>query len=217
MSSTGWISRKTRMRAQYRCSSRVRRQLPGRSGGARSFPPVTDTSRRTFLLGTPAAAAAAPLPGVLCAPAAQAQGQHRLDAEDPRFTLVVMPATQYLFDEDRGDAAPLDASLRYVLDGGDDNLVFLSHLGDLTEHGEAGEIAQIGRSFQALDRSRVGYSVLAGNHDVNSGTDDQRGSSPWLSTFGPQRFRSSPTFRGSSKGGYNSYHVFRGGGRDWLV
>src|SRR4051812_13661188 len=160
------------------CSSPVRRQLPGRSGGARSFRRVTDTSRRTFLLGA-GAAAAATLPNVLAAPAAEARGHHRPDPEDPRFTLVVMPDTQYLFDEDRGDAAPLDASLRYVLDesgdNSDDNVVFLAHLGDLTQNGRADEFARISRSFQALDRRRFPYSTLAGNHDVDGSTDDQRG------------------------------------------
>ncbi|MBB5890857.1 LamG-like jellyroll fold domain-containing protein [Kutzneria kofuensis] len=182
---------------------------------------MSDSSRRSFLRGAGLIGAGVAATGALGAVSAAATPSSAAgwcpDPNDPRFTLVVMPDTQYLFDEDRGDAAPLDASLRYVLDGGEDNVVFLSHLGDLTEHGEAGEIAQIGHSFQALDHNRVGYSVLAGNHDVNSSTDDQRGSTPWLSTFGPQRFRSSPTFRGSSKDGYNSYHVFRGGGRDWLV
>jgi hypothetical protein len=59
--------------------------------------------------------------------------------------------------------------------------------------------------------------VLAGNHDIDPHTDDQRGPSPYLDEFGPQRFRDSPTFRGASADGYNSYHVFRAAGRDWLV
>ena len=126
------------------------------------------------------------LPNVLGAPAAEATGRHRPDAEDPRFTLVVMPDTQYLFDEDRGDAAPLDASLRYVLEAEDDNVVFLAHLGDLTQNGRADEFARISRSFQALDRCRFPYSTLAGNHDIDGSKDDQRGPSPYLDAFGPQ-------------------------------
>src|SRR5262249_3813125 len=130
----------------------------------------------------------------------------RPDTGSDRFTFAVLPDTQYLFDEDRGDAEPLDASLRYLLEH---NVVFLSHLGDLTEHGLPTEIAGISRSFAVLDRCRVGYSVLAGNHDCDSHTDDQRGRTPYLDAFGPRRFRNSPTFRGASADGYNSYHVFR--------
>jgi Concanavalin A-like lectin/glucanases superfamily len=53
--------------------------------------------------------------------------------------------------------------------------VFTAHLGDLTEHGITSEINGISRSFEVLDRRRVGYSVLAGNHDLDARTDDQRG------------------------------------------
>ncbi|NUS00894.1 MAG: Tat pathway signal sequence domain protein, partial [Kribbellaceae bacterium] len=37
----------------------------------------------------------------------------RIDTEHPRFTLAVVPDTQYQFDQDRGDAAPLTATFKY--------------------------------------------------------------------------------------------------------
>ena len=53
--------------------------------------------------------------------------------------------SQYLFDEDRGDSRPLEASLRWILDHtGDENIAFLTHLGDLTQNGLADEFAAIG-------------------------------------------------------------------------
>ncbi|SDX20577.1 Calcineurin-like phosphoesterase [Amycolatopsis xylanica] len=176
---------------------------------------MTDSNRRTFLRGAGLLGAGAAVSTVLGSPAAAATGHHRPDSGGRRFSIAVLPDTQYLFDADRCDPAPLDATLRYVLD--DDNVVFLAHLGDLTENGQPGEMEQISRSFQALDRRRFPYSVLAGNHDIKSSTDDQRGRTPYLDAFGPQRFRTSPTYRGSTKDGYNSYHVFRAGGREWLV
>jgi calcineurin-like phosphoesterase family protein len=152
------------------------------------------------------------------APALADSGSWCPDGESPRFTVAVIPDTQYLFDADRGDAAPLDASLRYIVDTATEhNTVFVAHLGDLTENGQASEFEQIGRSFRTFDQRRVGYSVLAGNHDINSSTDDQRGRSAYLDAFGPNRFRNSPTFRGASGDGYNTYHVFRAAGRDWVV
>ncbi|MFD6069319.1 LamG-like jellyroll fold domain-containing protein [Amycolatopsis lurida] len=180
---------------------------------------MNDSSRRTFLRGAGllgAGAAVSALPA-LGAPAASATfGRHDPDFEDGRFTLAVLPDTQYLFDADRGDPAPLDATLRYVT-GGDENIVFLAHLGDLTENGQPGEFEQISRSFQHLDRRRFPYSTLAGNHDIKSSTDDQRGRTPYLDAFGPHRQRGSRTFRGASPDGYNSHHVFRAGGREWLL
>lgn len=59
--------------------------------------------------------------------------------------------------------------------------------------------------------------MVAGNHDLDSSTDDQRGRTPYLDTFGPRRYRSSPSFRGASPDGYNTYHTFRAAGRKWLV
>jgi hypothetical protein len=179
------------------------------------------TNRRNFLLGAGVLGAAATIGTPASASATEATIEltgGRPDSESQRFTLAVIPDTQYLFDQDRGDSEPMDASLRYLLaNTARENIVFISHLGDLTENGLKSEVDDISRSFKALDRRHVGYSVLAGNHDIDASMDDQRGRSPYLDAFGPQRFRDSPTFRGATKDGYNSYHVFKAAGREWLV
>ncbi|MER6083937.1 LamG-like jellyroll fold domain-containing protein [Streptomyces sp. NPDC001833] len=178
--------------------------------GRRSF------LRATALLGAAATAGVA-LPTV--AEASSGSGR-RPDPESRRFTLAVMPDTQYLFDGPSINPAPIEASLRYLLEHGgesDENIVFLSHLGDLTQNGAAEEFAAISKAFEILDRRGVGYSVLAGNHDIRSSTDDQRGATPYLDAFGPQRFADQPTFGGASADGYNTYHLFRAAGREWLV
>ncbi|MGW7384208.1 LamG-like jellyroll fold domain-containing protein [Streptomyces sp. NPDC054794] len=179
--------------------------------GRRSF------LRATALLGA-AATAGAVLPATAEAATAETASAWRPDAESRRFTLAVMPDTQYLFDGPSIDKRPVEASLRYLLEHGrDDNIVFLSHLGDLTQNGAKEECAAIGEAFGPLDRRGVGYSVLAGNHDVRSSTDDQRGPTPYLDTFGPRRFQGKPTFGGASPDGYNTFHLFRAAGREWLV
>ena len=181
--------------------------------GRRSF------LRATALLGAAATAGVA-LPGVAEAAPISAAGKAswRPDTASRRFTLAVMPDTQYLFDGPSIDKAPIEASLRYLLEHGkDENIVFLSHLGDLTQNGAKPEFAAIGEAFGLLDRRGVGYSVLAGNHDVNSSTDDQRGTSAYLDTFGPQRFKGARTFGGASADGYNTYHLFEAAGREWMV
>ncbi|MGH3397710.1 MAG: hypothetical protein ACRDPO_23760, partial [Streptosporangiaceae bacterium] len=91
------------------------------------------------------------------------------------------------------------------------------HLGDLTGDGLAAEFEHVGPVFDDLDQNRVAYSVLAGNHDINSGTDDQRGPTPDLGTMGPQRSRDAPSFVGCDNGGYNTAHKFTAAGREWLV
>ena len=184
--------------------------------------PQAGAGRRTFLRATALIGAAATtsvaLPTAADALTDTARTSWRPNTESRRFTLAVMPDTQYLFDGPSIDKAPVEASLRYLLEHGrDENIVFLSHLGDLTQNGAAPEIAAIGEAFRLLDRRGVGYSVLAGNHDVKSSTTDQRGASPYLDVFGPERFKGKRTFGGASADGYNTFHVFRAAGREWLV
>jgi 3',5'-cyclic AMP phosphodiesterase CpdA len=152
----------------------------------------------------PAAATAATKPG-------------RFDARSPRFAVAVLPDTQYLFDADSADPAPLRETFDYLLEQrADDNIAFMTHLGDVTEHGTEQEIALAGDTFRRID-GKLPYSVLAGNHDVSSGTDDQRGRTAYLEAFGPARFRREPTFAGASADGYNSAHVLTAAGRRWLI
>ncbi|GAA2315692.1 LamG domain-containing protein [Streptomyces hawaiiensis] len=183
-------------------------EAPQADAGRRSF------LRATALLGVTAAAVTA-LPAVT---AEAATSGWRPDPDSRRFTLAVMPDTQYLFDGPSIDKAPVEASLRYLLEHGrEENIVFLSHLGDLTQNGVKEEFTAIGEAFRLLDRRGVGYSVLAGNHDVKSSTTDQRGATPYLDAFGPKRFAGQRTFGGASPDGYNTFHRFTAGGREWLV
>lgn len=186
-------------------------ETPQAGAGRRSF------LRATALIGAAATTSVA-LPTAAEAVPDKGRSTWRPDTESRRFTLAVMPDTQYLFDGPSIDKAPVEASLRYLLEHGrDENIVFLSHLGDLTQNGAAAEFAAIGDAFRLLDRRGVGYSILAGNHDVKSSTTDQRGDSAYLDVFGPDRFTGKRTFGGASADGYNTFHVFKAGGQEWLV
>ncbi|WP_369374035.1 LamG-like jellyroll fold domain-containing protein [Promicromonospora sp. Populi] len=155
-------------------------------------------------------AAAMPAPAI---PSAATSGG-RPDTAAARFTIAVLPDTQYLLDDGGSDAEPVRATLRHLVrERAQDNIVFMAHLGDVTEHGTATEMREASRAFDAA--GPLPYSVLGGNHDVSG--DDQRGDTPYLRTFGPQRFARMATYRGSSPDGYNSYHVVTGGGLDWLI
>ncbi|MFB7274382.1 LamG-like jellyroll fold domain-containing protein [Streptomyces sp. NPDC056244] len=177
-------------------------------------------ARRALLqaaLAVPAAGAAATLLNVSPAQAdASAPYGGRFDDEVPRFALAVLPDTQYLFDADSADPAPLRETFRYLVsERKEANIAFMTHLGDVTEHGTEDEIGLAADTFSILE-GQVPYSVLAGNHDIN-GADDQRGDSPYLKEFGPRRYAAMPTFGGASPDGYNSFHIVRAAGREWLV
>ena len=124
-----------------------------------------------------------------------------------------------MFDQDRGDAAPLTATFEYLIDQrGDENIVFIAHLGDVVENALASEFAQADPVFKILDRAR--FAVQRARRQPRHrrfARTTPRGASPYLDTFGPQRFRWMPTYGGSTPNGYNSYHVFRAAGRQWLL
>ncbi|MCI2240409.1 metallophosphoesterase [Kineococcus sp. TRM81007] len=186
-----------------------------------------DLSRRALIasgLTVPAAAAAASPAAASPASASPAQPRAAaaggpFDADSPRFTLAVLPDTQYLFDADAADPAPLAATLAWLREHrAEENIAFLAHLGDVTEHGTEAETALAARVFDTElppGRRNLPHAVVAGNHDVSG--EDTRGATPFLHHFGPGRAARVPTHRGSSPDGYSSHHVVRAGGRDWLV
>ncbi|GAB6898088.1 laminin G domain-containing metallophosphoesterase family protein [Kineosporia succinea] len=175
--------------------------------------PVT---RRTLLRGAVAAPAVTPLLGAASADATTTS-KSSFDTTTDRFAIAVLPDTQYLFDADSSDPEPLRATFRYLVqERADANIAFMTHLGDITEHGTDAEIKLASKTFTMID-DKVPYSVLAGNHDIDGSLDDQRGDSPYLQAFGPKRFRKQKTYGGSSPDGYNSFHVITAAGRQWLI
>ncbi|MGO4423773.1 Tat pathway signal sequence domain protein, partial [Streptomyces sp. MCAF7] len=127
--------------------------------------PQTGTRRRTFLRTTGLVGAGVAITGLEATPAGAAEPAAeqapawRPDADSPRFTVAVMPDTQYLFDGESIHPAPVEASFRYLLSRArEENIVFLSHLGDLTEHGQPAEFGPVGRAFRLLDERGAAYS-----------------------------------------------------------
>lgn len=137
-----------------------------------------------------------------------------------QFTLAVMPDTQFLYwgSQDSVNRTPQEESFRYIIENSrvaDNNIVFMAHLGDLTQDGDPTSFAQVDKAFDLMDGHGAAYSVLAGNHDVTG--DDTRGATPYLKTMGPHRFKKSRTFVGADPTGYNTAHVFRAADRSWLL
>lgn len=189
-------------------------------------PAKTGPNRRTFLRTAGLAGAGAAALGPLAALPASAADQPRTpagrwtpDTDSLQFTLAVMPDTQFLYwgSQNSINSLPQEESFRYVISGGatGDNIVFMAHLGDLTQDADPSSFQAVGKAFELLDSHGVAYSVLAGNHDVSG--DDTRGSTPYLQTMGPQRFARSKTFAGADPSGYNTAHIFTAAGREWLL
>ena len=193
----------------------------------------TGQNRRGFLRSAAlASAGAAALGAAGATPAFAAETQQAAtptgpiggwnpDSTSQQFTLAVMPDTQFLYwgTQNSVNSAPQEESFRYIINNSGkesgSNIVFMAHLGDLTQDGDASSFQAVDKAFSVLDSHGVAYSVLAGNHDVSG--DDSRGSTPYLQTMGPQRFKKSPTFAGSDPSGYNTAHIFQAAGREWLL
>jgi hypothetical protein len=196
-----------------------------------SSPTPTGQSRRGFLRSTALAGAGAAAVGALGEKPALAAGPEaaapaksglwRPDSTSQQFTIAVMPDTQFLYwgSQNSINRTPQEESFRYIVNNSGNasgnNIVFMAHLGDLTEDADASSFAEVDKAFDLLDARGVAYSVVAGNHDVSG--DDSRGSTPYLKTMGPQRFKHSPSFAGSDPTGYNTAHIFRAAGREWLL
>jgi len=139
---------------------------------------------------------------------------------DDRFALAVIPDTQYLFDRDRGNAEVLAASLHWIADhAAERRIAFSASLGDIVENAGADELAQASDVYGILDRARLPYSVVAGNHDLrDQGPDDRRAAGePYLTYFSAARTRGHPSFAGATDNGFNTAYVFRGADQDWLL
>lgn len=58
---------------------------------------------------------------------------HASHGGESKFTIAVIPDTQYLFDEDRGNRTVVEKSLQWIVENrSEKNIVFTIHLGDST-------------------------------------------------------------------------------------
>ena len=140
-----------------------------------------------------------------------------------KFTIAVIPDTQYLFDEDRGNRTVVEKSLQWIVENSrEKNIVFTVHLGDIVNNGGSSrwgreELSQASGVFRIFDRNDIQYGVVAGNHDIPGGYDDVRGPTPYLDYFGPSRTAGNRSYCGSSPDGYNNCYTFMGGSQRFLL
>jgi hypothetical protein len=136
-----------------------------------------------------------------------------------KFSIAVIPDTQYLFDEDRYDPQVLAKTFQWIIDHTrEKNIVFTVQLGDIVNNGLATEFAQASQVFKILDNNGIQYAYSAGNHDINGSLyDNVRGPSPYLNYFGSNRAAQQRTYCGATPDGYNTCHIFSGGGQRFLL
>lgn len=142
--------------------------------------------------------------------------------ETQGFTLAVLPDTQKY---SRYSPERYTVQTQWIADHYEqEKIAFTVHLGDVVDIARSPAEWVVAReAMQILEaNAATPYSILAGNHDVlNSGqNDDVRdlANEPFLQHFSPTlQAGNFATFRGADDTGFNSYHIFEGHGREYLV
>ena len=132
------------------------------------------------------------------------------------FTIVVLPDTQRYSEK---HPALFLAQTDWIRDNADkENIVFVSHVGDIVEHGgkQQSEWSVADQAMTMLD-GVVPWGVAIGNHDYDDENDPAGKADTFVKYFGPKRFDGCPWYCGASSNGLNSYQLFSAGGIRFIV
>ncbi|MCS5720186.1 metallophosphoesterase [Herbiconiux sp. CPCC 205763] len=197
------------------------------------MPPATPRppSRLRFIRAgaiATAAAGAIALSSFVAVPASQAAPADDLGS---RFTLAVLPDTQFYsrYSADqfqpRYGKDPYQVQTEWLAENRDAlNIPFVTQLGDIVDQsGQEREWVAADNAMRTLDDADVPYSTAPGNHDVRDSNDDlddtayDLSQEPFLKWFGPERAKNVSTYEGSDPTGLSQYHVFEAEGQQYLV
>lgn len=148
-----------------------------------------------------------------------------------RFTLAILPDTQFYSRYSasqfypRYGSDPFITQTRWLTEHADDlRIPFVAHLGDVVDQvGQEGEWVAADAAMSVLEDAQLPYSVLAGNHDVRNSDDRltdvdyDLANEPYLRWFGPERAATQSTYGGSDPTGMSTWHVFEAEGKRFMV
>ncbi len=146
-------------------------------------------------------------------------------AED--FTFLVLPDTQHYVDLDEARADTYRQQTQWIVDNADAlNVVFVSHLGDITESFDTveAEWQRADSAMDTLDNAGIPNNLAPGNHDLGTGGTT---SSFYDQYFPPSRYDlpANPWYGGwlGEEAGQvqrlnkDNYELFTAGGIDFLI
>ncbi|MBW2732726.1 MAG: metallophosphoesterase [Deltaproteobacteria bacterium] len=185
-----------------------------------ALPRLVHGGRRDFLRVGGLAALSLAIPGLGCGGDESAPGIDPIDPIDP-FSVVALPDTQFYADE-----LPqiYTSQTQWIVNNQtQENIVFVTHLGDVVDNGPSLRQWENARaSMKLLEDAGVPYGVSLGNHDVQYSDKEYQyplmvdhSCSPYqdfdckaehfLENFGPARYEHESWFGGSSPSGMSSY------------
>lgn len=145
-----------------------------------------------------------------------------------RFTLAVLPDTQFYsrYSADqfvpRYGTDPFATQTEWLTAHADDlRIPFTLHLGDIVDRaGVEAEWQAADNAMRTMDEAAAPYSILPGNHDVlDSGVRDDQldlASEPFPRWFGPSRAAAQATYGGSDPLGLSQFHIFEAEGQRFM-
>lgn len=149
---------------------------------------------------------------------------------DPRadFTIIVLGDTQFYTCGDRceenGDPATFVAQTQWIVDNEDAmNTVFVSHMGDCTQHGDNFEEEwERGDAAMSILESTGGdgmpYGLAPGNHDMTPNGGPDGTTVMFNQYFGVGRFEGREYYGGHyGTDNDNNFQLFSGGGMEFII
>ena len=135
------------------------------------------------------------------------------------FSIVILPDTQH-YSDSASRIQHFHNQTQWIVDNrAAENIVFVSHLGDIVENG--GSTTEWGRADAAMDRLDAGapdlpYGMVLGNHDTNPTSNPNASADLYVNTFGPSRYAGRSWYGGSGPDQRNHWQTFSAGERDFL-
>lgn len=140
------------------------------------------------------------------------------EGQEEAFAVVVLPDTQiyaWKYPE------IFEAQTRWIADNLKRyNIKYVLHVGDLVQHNNEEEWKIARRAFEVLD-GKVPYAIALGNHDMGPDGSARNRDTLFGVFFPLTAFQAWESFGGvydrEPDRCDNTYHLFRAGGRNWLV
>lgn len=190
--------------------------------------PMRRFARRCAALFATAGLAAGAFAALPATAAAAAADPAPVDDLASRFTLAVLPDTQFYsrYSSDqfvpRYGTDPFAVQTRWIAENADDlRIPFTAHLGDIVDRaGTQREWEAADRAMKTLEDAALPYSILPGNHDVldSSKWDNEldAANEPFNRWFGATRAAAQSTYMGSDATGLSQFHIFEAEGQQFM-
>ncbi len=159
-------------------------------------------------------------------------GRQRNSTPGAKFTIVGMPDTQFYTEQPQGTNSSggghngiFKAQTQWIANHqSDSNIVFVSHLGDCVQNGDAYliEWQRADTSFKIIESPNVPadgvpYGICVGNHDQATIGDPDGLTNYYNQFFGESRFTGRDYYGGHfGSNNDNHYELFSGGGIDFI-